>query len=351
MMGNKFEALTYIRVMRHYIVLILLFASFVSEAQFSNPSFEQNTAMPQLLGEWNKVIGWTNAGSDVAVPDYYKVGASASCDLPETPYAILNAQNGNAVMGVQLCGRQNTNKRAYLQTQLQSPLVRGKKYKFSFYLSNGRLTPTSNAGLAIDRVGVYISSFAPVQTGYDPLYFIPQFAIDTVFYSETWRKVSFEYVPLIDDEKFITLGVFGSDSDREIVIEGSGNPEVGYYFVDNFSCIEIDGDNVPDENPIDKGPAPEKVNYVFVPNSFTPNGDGQNDVFMPVGEAGNIISVEVFSRWGEILFQSKNVPNPMWDGTNGKGVCPDGTYYYVIKYSIPKTGEEGTQSGYVTLLR
>ncbi len=350
-MESNLTSLAYIRNMRYLLLLLISVAFFESNAQFPNPSFEQNTGVPQLLGEWNKIVGWNNAGSDVAGPDYYKVGASSACDLPETPFAILNAQNGNAIVGIQMCGQKYTNKRAYLQCQLQNPLVRGKKYKFSFYLSNGRLTPTSNAGLAIDRIGMYISSFAPLQTGYEPLYFNPQFAIDTVFYSETWKKISFDYIPLIDDERYITLGVFGADSDREIIVEGSGNAEFGYYFVDNFSCVEIDGDNVPDENLTDKGPAPSKLNYVFVPNSFTPNGDGQNDVFMPVGEVGNIISVEVFSRWGEILFQSKNNPNPMWDGTNGKNICPEGTYYYVVKYSIPRMGEEGTQTGYVTLLR
>lgn len=345
------KALSYIRDMRYPLLLIIFIASFEIQAQFPNPSFEQSTAMPQLLGEWNKIVGWSNAGSDVTGPDYYKVGASSACDLPETPFGLLNANNGNAMVGIPMCGRRFTNKRTYLQCQLQSPLIRGKKYKFSFYLSNGKHTPTSIAGLAVDHIGVYISTLAPVQTGFEPLYFVPQFAIDSVFYSETWKKITFEYIPLVDDEKFITLGVFGADSDREIVNEGAVNPELGYYFVDNFSCIEIDGDKVPDENSIDKGPALEKVNYVFVPNSFTPNGDGQNDVFMPVGEAGNITSVEVFSRWGEVLFQSKNVSNPMWDGTNGKTNCPDGTYYYIVKYLIPKTGEEGTQTGYVTLLR
>ena len=333
------------------MVLFFLVLSFAGNAQFPNPSFEQSSAMPSLLGEWNKVAGWTNAGSEIAAPDYFKVGASSACNLPETPFGLLNAHNGNAMMGISMCGRLYTNQRTYLQCQFQTPLIRGKKYRFSFYLSNGKPTAISNSGLAVDHIGAYISNFAPVQTGTDPLYLIPQFAIDTVFYSETWKKISFEYVPLIDGEKYFTLGVFGADSDREIVIEGPGNPEVGYYFVDSFSCIEIDGDNFPDENTTDKGPAPQKVNYVFVPNSFTPNGDGQNDLFMPISEGGNIVSVEVFSRWGEVLFQSKNVSNPMWDGTNGKTVCPDGTYYYVVKYRIPKTGEEGTQSGYVTLLR
>ena len=281
--------------------------------------------------------------------DKYSVRGDVYSLIGETN-AVGYSTVGTVQMGIGLT-RNFTNKRTYLQCQLQAPLVRGKKYKISFYLANGKSTVTSTAGLAIDHIGVYLSTFAPVQTGFDPLYFSPQFAIDSVYYSETWKKISFEYMPLIDDEKFFTLGVFGSDSEREIVIEGSGNPEVGYYFVDNFSCIEIDGDNVPDENITDKGPAPTKVNYVFVPNSFTPNGDGQNDVFMPVGESGNIVSVEVFSRWGELLFQSKNVSNPMWDGTNGKTACPDGTYYYVVKYRIAKTGEDGTQSGYVTLLR
>lgn len=348
---NNLKALTYIRTMRNHLLLIFLAASLTSRAQFPNPSFEQSIAMPQLLGEWNKIVGWTNSGSALTGPDYYKVGASAACDLPETPFGLLSANSGNSMVGISVCGRSFTNKRTYLQCQLQAPLVRGEKYKITFYLSNGKHTATSNAGLAVDKIGVYLSSFAPVQTGFEPLYFNPQFAIDTVFYSETWKKISFEYVPLIDDEKFFTLGVFGSDSDHEIILKGPGNPEVGYYFVDNFSCIQIDGDNVPDENPIDKGPAPEKVNYVFVPNSFTPNGDGQNDFFMPVGESGNIVSVEVFSRWGEILFQSKNVANPMWDGTNGKNACPDGTYFYVVKYRIPRTGEEGSQQGYVTLMR
>jgi gliding motility-associated-like protein len=350
-MKNNSISLAYIRAMRKYLTLVLLVASLCAKAQFPNPSFEQNTAMPQLLGEWNKIVGWNNAGSSVAAPDYYKVGASAACDLPETPFGLLNANNGNAMVGMVMCGRNYTNKRTYLQCQLNAPLIRGKKYKFSFYLSNGKQTAISNAGLAVDNIGVYLSAFPPVQTGFDPLYFSPQFAIDTIFYSETWKKISFEYVPLIDDEKYFTLGVFGADNDRDIVIQSNSNPEVGYYFVDNFSCIEIDGDNVPDENTIDKGPSLDKLNFVFVPNSFTPNGDGQNDFFMPVGESGNIVSVEVFSRWGEILFQSKNVPNPMWDGTNGKNICPDGTYFYVIKYRIPRTGEEGSQQGYVTLMR
>lgn len=348
---SKYSPLAYIRIMRNQLIVILFLASFDANAQFPNASFEQCTALPQLLGEWNKIVGWSNAGSEITGPDYFKIGASSACDLPETPYGLLNAQNGNAMVGISMCGRNLTNKRSYLQCQLQSPLVRGKKYKFSFHLSNGKSTSISTAGLAVDHIGVYLSSFAPIQTAFEPLYFTPQFVIDSVFYSETWKKISFEYIPLIDDEKFFTLGVFGADSEREIIIESSTNPEVGYYFVDQFSLVEIDGDNVPDENLTEKGPAPEKVNYVFVPNSFTPNGDGQNDVFMPVGEAGNITSVEVFSRWGEILFQSKNVPNPMWDGTNGKSTCPDGTYYYVVKYRMPKTGEEGSQSGYVTLMR
>ena len=91
--------------MRYYILLVLSVLSFSVAAQFPNPSFEQNTSMPQLLGEWNKATAWTNAGSDLAAPDYFKVGASAACDLPETPFGVLSPNNGSAMMGL-LCAEE-----------------------------------------------------------------------------------------------------------------------------------------------------------------------------------------------------------------------------------------------------
>jgi gliding motility-associated-like protein len=77
------------------------------------------------------------------------------------------------------------------------------------------------------------------------------------------------------------------------------------------------------------------VPAIKFPNGFTPNGDGVNDVW----EIDNIYlfpdcQVEVYNRWGELLFNSIGY-NPPWDGRfEGKDV-PVGTYYYIIKLNDP----------------
>jgi gliding motility-associated-like protein len=77
-------------------------------------------------------------------------------------------------------------------------------------------------------------------------------------------------------------------------------------------------------------------------NTFTPNGDGLNDVFPfdSLNICGDVISIYVLDKWGRTVYQSNDTSIP-WDGGNQ----PSGTYFYVAKY---KAGEEG---GYITLIR
>ncbi|MEO8591282.1 MAG: gliding motility-associated C-terminal domain-containing protein [Flavobacteriales bacterium] len=86
---------------------------------------------------------------------------------------------------------------------------------------------------------------------------------------------------------------------------------------------------------------------VSVPNVFTPNGDGENDVFSPTTDAfvGPCTSMEVFNRWGEKVFVSQG-NNITWDGRSFSGdPCSAGTFFYVI------TVKEVTFKGSVTLVR
>ena len=74
---------------------------------------------------------------------------------------------------------------------------------------------------------------------------------------------------------------------------------------------------------------------IFIPNTFSPNGDGMNDVFYPRGKGVyGIKAMRIFSRWGELLYERTNfVPNDVtagWNGTyQGKKLTPD-VYVYVI---------------------
>jgi len=80
---------------------------------------------------------------------------------------------------------------------------------------------------------------------------------------------------------------------------------------------------------------------VFVPNAFSPNGDGVNDLFRPFIGPGvaNVNFMRVFDRWGELVFSTDDLPvflptdldDSGWDGTlNGQLMNP-GVYVYIIE--------------------
>jgi gliding motility-associated-like protein len=68
-----------------------------------------------------------------------------------------------------------------------------------------------------------------------------------------------------------------------------------------------------------------------IPSGISPNGDGKNDVWN-IGFLSEFprASVQVYNRWGELMFESKNGYSKPWDGTYKGKALPVGTYYYVI---------------------
>jgi gliding motility-associated-like protein len=81
----------------------------------------------------------------------------------------------------------------------------------------------------------------------------------------------------------------------------------------------------------------------FIPNVFTPNGDGHNDYFMPYYD------MKIYDRYG-ILLYTGTTTTIGWDGTyKGKKVDPD-TYFYVIHYT-DFNNQTQTRKGYITLIR
>jgi large repetitive protein len=88
----------------------------------------------------------------------------------------------------------------------------------------------------------------------------------------------------------------------------------------------------------------------YIPDAFTPNGDGINDVFMPKGNYVSSYEMYIFDRWGEQLFHSTQMENG-WNGT-GKGgsvMCQQDTYVYMIKVTDTQ-GNQHSYTGKVTLL-
>ncbi len=95
-----------------------------------------------------------------------------------------------------------------------------------------------------------------------------------------------------------------------------------------------------------------------IPNVFTPNGDGVNDVFKIESEGILTIKIDIYDRWGKKIFDfngaafsNKDEKKEIWDGTTRAGAkCADGTYYYVI-YAYGYDKKEYQLQGTITLLR
>ncbi|MBK7108243.1 MAG: gliding motility-associated C-terminal domain-containing protein [Bacteroidetes bacterium] len=89
---------------------------------------------------------------------------------------------------------------------------------------------------------------------------------------------------------------------------------------------------------------------IFMPNSFTPNGDGINDVFMISQKFIQLQSFLIYDRWGEMMFNTENVFDG-WDGTYENQKVNSGVYMYIIKYSLPGNDGIKIKRGNVTVLR
>ncbi|HTF03398.1 MAG TPA: gliding motility-associated C-terminal domain-containing protein, partial [Bacteroidia bacterium] len=91
------------------------------------------------------------------------------------------------------------------------------------------------------------------------------------------------------------------------------------------------------------------VPSVWIPDGFSPNGDGTNDTWV----IDNIYlfpecEVEVYNRWGEMLFRSVGYGTP-WDGRYDGKELPVGTYYYIVKLNDPMFPDVFT--GPLTIMR
>jgi len=320
--------------MRLLIFGICCMCQLASYAQLHNGSFEAISSMPNGLGQWQRALGWSNAGSSESTPDLLHYDAIDACDLPETSMGIVDSYDGDAAMGLAICGRPSTNQREYISSELNGPLQVGKPYAVGFRMANGQHTPTSQAGLAVDKIGLYFSVNPVIQSGTQPISYQPQLKIESVVYSAEWQTYIFTFYPE-EPYKYITFGLFGDDSDKSIQIQRGNDPAVAYYFVDYLTIeslfsdyAEVDGER----DPIVEQVRPsEGAREFFIPNTFTPNGDSNNDKFLPIAASEGNWTLEIFSSWGDKVYSS-NQNTAGWDGNFQGLACSPGGYVWQITY-------------------
>ena len=88
---------------------------------------------------------------------------------------------------------------------------------------------------------------------------------------------------------------------------------------------------------------------IFIPNSFTPNGDGLNDVLLVYSYAIQEMQFMIFNQWGQKIFES-NSQSVGWDGRHSGKPQPSGVYMYVAKFTL-RNGTVVTRKGSINLIR
>jgi gliding motility-associated-like protein len=92
---------------------------------------------------------------------------------------------------------------------------------------------------------------------------------------------------------------------------------------------------------------------LYIPNTFSPDGNAFNNVFKVEGRNidANRFELTIYNRWGELIFTSLD-PAVGWDGAiANKGIAPIGTYTYQVSYRFSNSNESQTVNGHLNLIR
>lgn len=152
---------------------------------------------------------------------------------------------------------------------------------------------------------------------------------EVLFFNESVNAVDWQWIlpTLESNEEFIYYG-----------FPGSGSYPVTLVVRDSLGCLDS---IVVDVNVTD----PE----FFVPNVFTPNGDGINDVAQTRFDRLESIDFSIYDRWGNKIFIS-NSSGVYWDGRIEDNPAPEGVYFYYFE-ALDIRGKVISKSGNLTLLR
>ncbi len=88
---------------------------------------------------------------------------------------------------------------------------------------------------------------------------------------------------------------------------------------------------------------------LFIPNAFTPDADGLNDQFIIRGGGFDSYHLQIYNRWGQMVFETDNF-SEWWDGTYNGQAVPNGVYYYQIFLRLPDWRIH-SEKGSVTIIR
>ena len=251
-----------------------------SENMVYNPSFEEHRDCPKridALGVMQEVDAWWQPTSGSS--DYYNACGTRECSVPRNKLGYQVAHSGEAYCGI-YCSRDQY--REYIQTRLKSPLVAGKRYRVSFWVSLSEKSPhaATTLGALITRERLEDSTFGILkkreivefgehETQSIAVLYEPQVVNsleNPLLDTEEWMEVSGEFTAE-GGEEYLTLGNFLPFNKSRVVVSHDGNTPLhgAYYYIDDVSVVCIDREPLPSIPPVE---VPEVGEVVLMKNIY-----------------------------------------------------------------------------------
>ena len=393
-----------IKFFSFFTILLIISIKINSQNLIPNPSFENYTSCPTTNGQISQAVPWINATPSQS--DYFnQCNGGVFYSVPYNYWGYQQARTGDGYAGLLVYhnwSQQWPSTREYIEVPLKSNLVANKCYKFEMYVSSATIYVT-------DDIGIYFSQGQVTGAGntYDTLPLQPQIINSSgniLKDTSGWTLISGIY-NASGGENYITIGNFRGDNTTTIEYLVSPNfvstfPPYIYYYIDDIYLEEIqpatsflDSISLCDDNSITLDAGNEGSYYewstgetsknilvnqpgtywvkttskcgskidttivsreycnIYVPNAFSPNGDGLNDVFNVSAYRIENFEMKIYNRWGEVVFASENT-NSGWNGSCNNIFIQSGIYCWTISY---KTFGNNTNSqhlfGNLTLIR
>jgi gliding motility-associated-like protein len=300
-------------------------------------------ATPPTSAHQTQSVTYTALGSSTASLTIYRAGCSSNTDtetitiFPE-PSSSFTASTQTGCPGTSICftntalpGSTTTYQWSFGDGQTSTAASPCNVYSTAGNYNVG-LSVTANGCSTDSNATNYIKIFAAPTASFTPgatVIQLPQTAIS--FLNTSSNATGFNW-------NFGGLGT-STDSNATYNFTQYGTYNVTLYASNINGCVDSTTQAV-------------KVlpaqNY-FIPDAFTPNGDGKNDDFFIEAQEGvTVIEFSVFDRWGEKVYDD---PATAWDGTFKGQKCQEGVYVYIFKLRLANDVDGVKKMGTVTLLR
>lgn len=223
-------------------------------------------------------------------------------------------------------------------------------------------------GSSIDTTNFYLHVYQNIQSYYPTVTLIDAngcqiiYPMDTVVIPETGLNAFF-----VPNSAVLSLGetfVFDDQSSASVPIVswswtfGNGNDTTLNNDASQTQSYLLGGNKVITLTVVDDNGCVDSYQVIIyvdpnfeMPNVFTPNGDGSNDVFTLFADIFDSYDILIQNRWGNVVQNKLNQTGVLlWDGSdNGGALCTDGVYFYQITGRL-NDGTAITKNGFVTLL-